>query len=227
MTAGLLGLTLLSFSCFVFQKRPWSSPQQRTSFMLKMTAALVDDVPDRCIDELQRRLHGEKTAVRGAALSIHPLAQDIGEFEDRSCEQALASCGTCHLPKSGNNCNYEVHYGPARGSLARVRGQVTKVTANSIEMSSGEGGTAFSIPRARLHKTLWLDGADPMETWWDFGRTNARGEKARRMLELATENDVACVNCHIRHGDFGLTKEGKHFKATGEVIRRVPLGALR
>lgn len=47
------------------------------------------------------------------------------------------------------------------------------------------------------------------------------------MFAIATENNVACTNCHVRHGDFRLTAEGKEFHKSGKVIRRVPLSAMQ
>ena len=84
-------------------------------------------------------------------------------------------------------------------------------------------GIPHVIPIAKIERIEWLNGGDPLETWWDFKSLSPRGEKARRMFDIAARHRVGCTNCHVGHGDFQLTHEGRVFQESGRVIRRVPL----
>ncbi len=242
-TAFITGIVLLILSmggaCILFHKRPWKNAEQRTRFMLKMTTELVSPVPNHCIDDLHDKLKKHTSMSPDmieahfprTAMGINPGDSVKGEVvlvqdsEVRACEDALRSCGNCHLPKK-NNCDYQVFYEDEKsGKTTSVYGRVYKRQWNRLIMDQRDG-LPVSIPVNRIKKSVWINGADPLHTWWDFKNFGKKGETAKRMLHIAATHGVACVNCHVRHGDFRLTKEGKEFKKTGRVIKRVPLNAF-
>ena len=177
------------------------------------------------------------------------LAQEGIEAGESACGRALSGCGNCHLPQV-NNCDYEIWY--KKGDIIHVvTAKVAEISKNSItitqkigeevqemkfsgddalEKSSFRRDIIRSKTRLRhnqIVKSIWKNGADPIETWWHFKHFGKKGKVAKKMLALAAENDVACTNCHMRHGDFRLTEAGQHFKNTGKVIKRVPLSKFK
>ncbi len=171
-----------------------------------------------------------------AGAGITP-AQDAGDVRIEaavdSCTEPLRSCGNCHLPKQ-NNCEYIVHYN-AEGKERSLRALVKETTADELVLSTihfitynedktiSIEDTVTRVPIDQVTRADWLNGADPLSTWWDFNRFNTRGELAHRMLSIATEHNVSCTNCHAGHGDFRLTPAGEEFHRSGKVIRNEPL----
>lgn len=226
----------------------WSNGRERSNFMLKMVSELITPAPDYCIDRLHKELEREtsfvpRSDVRDAiANSNSPyfmerdglrLTQGQGgqqnytnpanptPEEGDSCEHALASCGNCHMPRK-NNCNYEITYGDAQNPKT-VIAQVVADGAQGLTVRDLNAGGTVNIKPDEIYKTVWLNGADPLVTWWNFKSFTKRGEQAQKMMKIAHENDVACTNCHLRHGDFRLTPEGEAFAKDGTVVRKVPL----
>ncbi len=223
----------------------WDNGRERSSFMLKMVSELITPAPDYCIDRLHKELERETSFVprsekRDAVANrnspyfmsgehlrltqggqVTNPANPTGEEGD-PCEHALASCGNCHLPRK-NNCNYEITYGDAANPKT-VFAQVVADGAQGITVKGlSNAGTTVNIKRDEIYKTVWINGADPLVTWWNFQSFTRRGEQAQKMMKIAHENDVACTNCHLRHGDFRLTPEGEAFAKDGTVIRKIPL----
>lgn len=127
--------------------------------------------------------------------------------------------------------------------LLKTSGQVRRVPTEQIDSPLLRGGkdnrtrkqnlkapmtesspaVTIKLPIAKITKIEWLNGADPLETWWNFKRFSPRGKTALKMFDLVARHKVGCTNCHLGHGDFRFTREGLHFKKTGKVIRRVTL----
>ena len=188
--------------------------------------------------------HGTLTTRAGDApsgiMTVQAASRDV-------CEEPLRSCGNCHLPQK-NNCDYFVYY-KENGKVQRVYGRVAEVNDQFLEITGsvglenigppegstlwtvaadedGQGTFSGKIAAEDLIKAEWINGADPLITWWDFDRFNHRGEVAHKMLSIATEHNVSCTNCHQRHGDFTLTPAGEEFHRTGKVIRNEPLARM-
>jgi hypothetical protein len=152
------------------------------------------------------------------------------------CEPALRTCGNCHLPRA-NDCQYVITYLDAEDKPVSTPPRSVAITDTAsigivavIEYLEGEirrpstdDDLHMKIPIDRIIKTTWINGAEPLITWWDFERFNKRGEMAHKMLSIAAEHNVACTNCHLRHGDFRLTGAGEEFFRSGRVIRNEPL----
>ena len=152
----------------------------------------------------------------------NPVADEC--FECDPCETALEGCGNCHLPRV-NNCNYTVTY-KAGADLKQVTGRVVERGADSVTIQQGETRQQVRLPAKDIVKSDWLDGGDPLWTWWDFQSFGHRGQTATKMLDIVHEHKVACTNCHLRHGDFRLTPEGERFHKDETVIKKVPLEHL-
>lgn len=217
---------------------------QRVRFMLKMSSELVAPVPNYCIDLLHRRLGKDGPQARanpapearttpalatGSYEGLLRLTQNSvenpanPEVEGEGCHDALASCGNCHLPKI-NNCTYTVHYLENK-TPKQITGQVVGRTIGGVKIQPGEGREVLLAAKS-IVKSDWLDGGDPIETWWDFETFGARGKTAAKMLDIVHEHKVACTNCHLQHGDFRLTEAGKAFQKDETIIKNVPLEAI-
>ena len=238
-------ILLIFFTLFLFadckrsHKRPWKNESQELKFMIKMTSDLVAPVPDRCIDELHDRLRAEKSGFvpgpsKTRAAGFHPafpgaqiiLTQESDKSRSGSgCEAALASCGACHLP-AVNNCRYDITAEVGNGKTFVHRNVLVESFDGTNLMVGGLESRPVKIPAKKVVKSVWLNGADPLHAWWNFDAFGKRGETAHKMLELATTYRVGCANCHLKHGDFRLTKEGKVFYDTEKVIRKVPLHTM-
>lgn len=186
--------------------RPWHSNSEKIEFMMEMSAELSGTPPatnkDRCIERVKQ------AGNLGQAASP---AQSEGEGDE--CTQALSGCGNCHLPRV-NNCNYIVEYwdGSTRKS---IRGQVETEDRGTLTLRGEASRTV--IAKQDVIKTVWQNGADPIETWWNFKSFSSRGDIAHKMLALAATNGVKCTHCHEGHGDFRLTNPGQEFLKTGKV----------
>ena len=223
--------------------RPWVNERQQVQVMLSIAqfAAGDQNFPPDCGDYVA----GELEAV---GVPKQDVGAPVSEGRTRhACEVAFESCGACHLPNAGN-CSYTVHTLNDDGREEARRVVVSGVTDDAIGRAESivftgentppvlEPGQFFRnasiytthewIPIDRITRIVWNSGGDRPGTWWNFERLHTRGEMARRMLAIATENNVACTNCHVAHGNFELTREGEIFHDTGRVIRRVPLQHL-
>ncbi len=209
-----------------------------------------DPTPNACIQRTLEELHKPQDDVGEAVKQLEEprntpadekrddpapvkLRQDSSPAVAREpdplhdCRDALRSCGNCHMPKQ-NNCNYTVEYSIDGKTVRRASGQFDVAQNGTLterpgffkeEVSSNDG----PIASKDVVRTVWLNGADPVITWWDFKQLNGRGSTAKRMMAIAAQHNVACSNCHVGHGDFQLTQEGETFFESGKVIHRVPL----
>ncbi len=216
-------------------KRLWSNPKEKLGFMVKMVNHLITPVPDRCIDELHRRLKRGKpgafmnTAPPGNSSSPSacqaPGGGGSGIDGEGSCHEALKSCGNCHVPAK-NNCAYDITYDSGRGKPEVLRfATIVSTDVNSLVVNV-EGRGNLTLAHNKIFKSVWLNGEDPLWVWWDFKKFSNRGKMAAKMLNLSQKHQVACTNCHLRHGDFRLTPEGVEFAKSGKVIKKVPLSAM-
>ncbi|MBL8020536.1 MAG: hypothetical protein JNM27_12780 [Leptospirales bacterium] len=215
--------------------RPWSNEKEKVSFMFQISSMLEKQPTDfnECLQRVQDEIHQNGKNSYLPLLLVQSSESD--SVAEDVCRKPLESCGNCHLPRK-NNCDYRVEYNAANGE-AQATGRLKTADATSITIarraSHGEdigpsstvsdGRFTTRIPRADIVRTVWLNGADAPETWWDFKSFSPRGAIAKKMLAISTENNVACTNCHVQHGDFRLTSEGETFGKTGKLIRRVRL----
>lgn len=191
---------------------------------------------DECLQRVQDEIHQSGKNSYLPLLLVQSRESDSAAEAEDVCRKPLESCGNCHLPRK-NNCDYRVEYTVATRE-AQATGRLKAADATSITITrrlshgedsepskriSVENPLAVKIRRADIVRTVWLNGADAPETWWDFKSFSPRGAIAKKMLAISTENNVACTNCHVQHGDFRLTSEGETFGKTGKLIRRVPL----
>lgn len=204
--------------------------------MFQIESMLAQESPyvDECIERVLAETRGENRISYGTNPNL-PLILVQAAVPADPCDKPLQACGNCHLPRR-NNCEYRVEYTVANREM-KAFGRLEKADASSITLSRNceecsrevpsraETGRVESriIPRADIVRTVWLNGGDLPETWWDFKSFSARGTVAKRMLAISAENNVACTNCHVKHGDFRLTSEGETFGNTGKIVRRVPL----
>lgn len=230
--------------------RPWKNETEKVSFMFQISTFLSKNSGDidGCLERVQSEIHGNSVGFRPHDYAQNQinlplrLVQSAGEsprLPEDECRKPLESCGNCHLPRK-NNCNYRVDFTIANremkafGKLQGADASSITLARNCVECAADDEPADSSpekqmnsrgqkIPRADIIRTVWLDGADLPETWWDFKSLSARGDVAKKMFAISTENNVACTNCHVKHGDFRLTSEGETFGKTGKVIRRVPL----
>ncbi|HMU85594.1 MAG TPA: hypothetical protein PKE49_15950 [Leptospiraceae bacterium] len=227
------------------EARPWTNEEQKVSFMLGMVHLIEPGtlVPDECSDRVARFLHSKEQNINAAPTQSNssrlqdmklgqpmaPAADRASEEED-SCRKPLQTCGNCHLPTI-NNCNYQVvHYEKDKKveSLGQVLAQDDHTITIGRRACEGEcvaetNTSRKVIQKEDIVKTVWLAGADAPEAWWNFKKFSARGATAKKMLAIAQENNVSCANCHVAHGDFRLTSEGKEYLKTGKVIHTKPL----
>lgn len=112
-----------------------------------------------------------------------------------------------------------------RALLVSHSGKIERLARQDVQSEGPieESSVSETIVVRDIKKIEWLNGADPLETWWDFRKFSPRGKTALRMFDLVARHKVGCTNCHLGHGDFQLTDEGQHFKKTGKVTRKVSL----
>ena len=206
----LLLLTALTASCIFIKTRPWDNSSQRARFMLNMASNLLAPIPDNCIDDAHQRLKAKGLARPGDVHQAKLLLTQAGN----GCEKALTSCGHCHLPAPGSGL-YEIRHGEGKATRGRVLG----LKDGNLIIAAGESDSQ-SIPALSVNTSVPLAGVSP---WWDFKSFGRRGKQAKRMLLISAAHGVACENCHVRHGEFALTGEGRHYQRTRKVIKRVLL----
>ncbi|MCB1316895.1 MAG: hypothetical protein KDK27_13115, partial [Leptospiraceae bacterium] len=170
--------------------RPWQNSREQINYMLLLadfsagpgSPELTAAERNRCVERihasrenLQSNDRSNNSSARQAAPGRRPdrlpggeenrMFGPLGQSEAETavvdeCAQALASCGSCHLP-ARNNCNYRVEYiqdGERREQYGQLVSNADQYIYFGRRGVDGDDSTGMRIPKKDIVRSVWLNG---------------------------------------------------------------------